>query len=490
MPVQNRGALRRVVWIVDDSALDAERARRALADHYTVQVFPDGTAALEALGSNQAPPDVLVLDWVMPGVSGIEVCRFVRASSMHARMGILLLTARQQTEQVVEGLSAGANDYLSKPYATSELEARVAALVRTITLLDRAEKAEATIRDLLAHVPDALLVLGEQHRITYANPEAKKALGRPSTGSLLGRPICEVLPELSAELFAVATGEEPFALPDITLDGEVYAPTVRVFPVDLGLGSTILALRNVTTRRMAEVRRLDFYSIIAHDLRSPLSAMLMRSELILMGKHGPLPREVIVDLHKMQGSIRTLVGMINDFLDLASIEGGHYKLNKEDVDLGALVESTADLLRPLLVSGELSFELRGTIRQAAVLADRRRLAQVIANLLSNAIKFTPRGGKITAALEDAETYIEMAVEDTGGGIPSDQIPKLFQRYSRADSRMSGTGLGLMIVREVVEAHGGTVGVESTPGRGSRFWFRLPKPSGRGGHRSALAFHAG
>jgi two-component system phosphate regulon sensor histidine kinase PhoR len=476
----------RVVWIVDDSALDAERARRALAEHYTVQVFSDGTAMLEALGSGEAP-DVVALDWMMPGVSGIEVCQFVRANSSHARIGILLLTAHQQTEQVVEGLSAGANDYLSKPYATNELKARVDALVRSTELLERAEKAEATVRQLLANVPDALLVLGEGQRITYANPEATRALRRPLE-SLIGQPIFELLPELSADAFAAAVGAEPFPLPDITVDGETYAPTVRVFPVDLGGGSTSLSLRNVTARRMAEVRRLDFYSIIAHDLRSPLSAMLMRSELIVTGKRGPVPREVVVDLQKVQGSIRVLVGMINDFLDLASIEGGEYKLVKEQLDLAALAESAIEHLRPLLVSGELTFDVRSAPRPT-VLADRKRLAQVLGNLLSNAIKFTPRGGRITATVDETDTHVEMAVVDTGSGIAQAQLSQLFQRYSRGNTGMAGTGLGLMIVREVVEAHGGTVGVESEPGRGSRFWFRLPKTGGRSGNRAARALRA-
>jgi two-component system phosphate regulon sensor histidine kinase PhoR len=488
MPAPTRVGHSRLVWIVDDSALDAERARRDLADEYAVQVFPDGTAVLEALESSQAPPDVLILDWVMPGVSGIEVCHFLRANSAYVRIGILLLTVRQQTEQVVEGLSAGANDYLSKPYATSELKARVEALVRSIELLERAEKAEATVRQLLANVPDALVVLDEEQRITYANPEATKALRRLPE-SLIGASICGILPELSSDLFPATVGAEAFPLPDIALEGETYAPTVRVFPVDLGGGSTILSLRNVTARRMAEVRRLDFYSIIAHDLRSPLSAMLMRSELIVSGKRGPVPREVVVDLQKVQGSIRVLVGMINDFLDLASIEGGEYKLVKEELDLLALAETAIDHLRPLLVSGELSFEVRSAPRPT-VHADRRRLAQVLGNLLSNAIKFTPRGGKIMATIEETDTYVEMAVEDTGSGIPEDQLAKLFQRYSRATSGMAGTGLGLMIVRQVVEAHGGIVGVESTPGSGSRFWFRLPKNATRAGERAlrALGVH--
>jgi DNA-binding response OmpR family regulator len=219
----------RTVWIIDDSPLDAERARRALAEHYTVRIFWDGSAALEALAADP-PPDVLILDWMMPGVSGIDVCRFIRAGSPSlARISVLLLTARQQTEQVVEGLSAGANDYLSKPYADEELRARVDALVRSLRLLERAEHAEATVKSLLANVPDTLLVLLPNGRLTYANPEATRALGRPLE-SLLGQRITDIVPELSMELVTAASlSETSLPLPDVTLGDATYAPTVRAF---------------------------------------------------------------------------------------------------------------------------------------------------------------------------------------------------------------------------------------------------------------------
>src|SRR5689334_15055204 len=130
------------VWIVDDSQLDRERAHRALASA-TVETFSDGSAALERL-SEGARPDVILLDWVMPGVSGLEVCRFIRENHP-GRCGILLLTAHHKTEQIVEGLAAGADDYVSKPWDDAELRARVDALLRNRELVDRAQQAEATV---------------------------------------------------------------------------------------------------------------------------------------------------------------------------------------------------------------------------------------------------------------------------------------------------------------------------------------------------------
>jgi signal transduction histidine kinase len=461
----------RTVWVVDDSPLDAERTRRALSEHYAIEVFREGAAVLERLAGG-APPDVLVLDWIMPGLSGLDVCRFIRSSSARfSRVSILMLTVHQRTEQVVEGLSAGANDYLSKPFAIEELRARVDALVRSMRLLERVESAEATVRDVLAGVPDALLVVDARGRITYANTEATRALHRPLE-SFLGTAIAEITPALSAELIASGAGKSAFPLPDITIDQEVFASTARVFPMDGG--AVVLSLRNVTEQRRLEARRLDFYSIIAHDLRSPLSAILMRAELILRGKHGPIVPEISAELQRVQVLIRSLVSMINDFLDLASLEGTAYKLVKEELDIVAVAEAIIDDLRPLLHSGEIALEVRSEGRPT-VLADRRRLAQVLANLLSNAIKFTPRGGVIAVRFIESSSYVETIVEDTGPGVAPEVFATLFQRYTtlRTAGAPGGTGLGLMIVREIVEAHGGTAGVESARGAGSKFWFRLP-----------------
>ena len=470
------------VWIVDDSPLDAERARRVLAASYEVRVFVDGSALLEHLADHR-PPDVLVLDWVMPGVTGIEVCRFLRGGTTpQTDMAILLLTMQTEVEQIVEGLKAGANDYLVKPYADPELLARVDALVRWNGLLDRAQKAEASLLDLLEHAPDPLLRIDGRSVITYVNGEAQRALGHAAP-ALVGQPLAAVLPALAREDLADAF-RSARPLPDIEIGDQIYSPTVRSLPSDRSVGSTI-GIRNVTDRRRKERRRLDFYSVIAHDLRSPLASLLMRTELLLRGHRGELPKEVAIDLRKMESNMQSLVALINDFLDFARMDEAAARIERAPVNLPELIAETVEDFKTLADGNLQSLRVEPSEPRphgAAVLGDRRRLKQALANLIANAIKFTPRHGNIdvrTLVLDDA---LEIAIEDDGPGIASEFLPMLFQRYSRAPHRnreVGGTGLGLLIVREIVEAHGGRVGVDSMSGRGSRFWLRLPalRPDG-------------
>lgn len=462
---------RSVVWVVDDSPLDVERARRVLVNDYAVRTFVDGSAMLEHLASNP-PPDVLVLDWVMPGVSGIEVCRFLRSGELGQQLAILLLTTQTQTQQIVEGLAAGANDYLVKPYADPELRARVDALVRWNGLLDRAQKAEAHVLELLEHAPDPLISVDQRSRITYVNVEAQGALGQDSN-ALCGRPLAEVLPTLPLEQLGLAA-RHPRPLSDIEIGEQIFAPSVRLLPDDRSGGLTI-ALRNVTERRRRETRRLDFYSIIAHDLRSPLGAMLMRTDMMLRGRRGILSADLISDLRKMETHMRGLVALINDFLDFARMEEAAHTMERARVEMTGLISEIVEDFKPLIDSTNqaVRMECHG---QAVALGDRRRLQQVLTNLVSNAIKFTPANGHITVRARQDEHWCEIAIEDDGPGIPPEIVSTLFQRYTRAPNLRGdagGTGLGLLIVREIVEGHGGTVGVDSQPGQGSRFWFRVP-----------------
>jgi signal transduction histidine kinase len=467
---------RRRVWIVDDSPLDAERARRVLANAYDIETFRDGSVVLERLTS-QPPPDVMVLDWVMPGISGLEVCRFLRSGAgADSQIGILLLTSHRAVEQIVEGLSAGANDYLSKPYEDEELLARVTSQVRARELLERATLAEDSNRKMLESAPDAMLAVDGEGELTFVNQEACRVLGI-ARENLLGRTISALLPGLPG-LPAWPRGDASVPLSDVEVGGRLYSPTVRLPPTASSAVATI-SLRDVTTRRQAEARRLDFYSIIAHDLRSPLNAMSLRTHMILNGRHGPLSEGLVSDLHKIDGNIRALVIMINDFLEMAREEASPLKLEYASVDVAALVDAVLEGSRPLLESRELRWTrvVPEASEECRVIGDVKRLNQVFANLIGNAIKFTPPSGTITTTVQTLRETIEVAVTDTGPGVPPHALPTLFDRYTRgpaADGDVAGTGLGLMIVRQIVEAHGGTVGVESELGHGSRFWVRLPK----------------
>jgi signal transduction histidine kinase len=471
---------RRRIWIVDDSPLDAERARRVLCDQYVIETFSDGSAALERLAAGGPAPDAIILDWLMAGVSGIDVCRFLRSQRTFGQVAVLLLTVQHRTEQIVEGLQAGANDYLVKPFAEAELHARIHALVRTKSLIERAELAEARVRKLLESAPDALLAIDAEGVLTYANREAQLMLQR-SDSDLVGRPIGELLPELPMRNIAVGPGEGLVPLPDVQVGDDFYAPTVRFLPGDDAARTTV-ALRKVTQQRRAAERRLDFYSMVAHDLRSPLQAMLIRLDLMLRGARGPVPAELLADLRKVDASARALVGMANDFLELARMEGTGRKIERTELNLTSVVTQAVEDLRPLIELNRLTLRVEEPPTEAQVLGDERRLLQVVSNLVGNAIKFTPPEGNILTRVTLGEQFVETAVVDSGPGIEPKLLGSIFERFVRGSekSNSGGAGLGLLIAREIVEAHGGTIGVDSEMGRGSTFWFRLPRAADASG----------
>jgi PAS domain S-box-containing protein len=440
-----------------------------------VEVFQDGSAVLERLTSHAAP-DVMLLDWMMPGISGLEVCRFLRSDAVrHAQMGILLLTVHRAVEQIVEGLSAGADDYLPKPYQDEELRARVVAQIRIRELLERTRHAEELNRRLLESAPDAMLAIDVRGQLTFANQEACRVLGSPRE-ALLGRTVLDLIPSWP-DLPSQPSAESYRTLPDVEIKGRLFSPTLRLPPTSTS-AVLMISLRDVTARRQAEARRLDFYSIIAHDLRTPLNSISLRTHLILNGKHGPLSPGLLSDMHKIDANIQSLVVMINDFLEMARAEATPLTIDSSEVNLVGLLDTAMEAFRPLLESGKLSWQrvAPDSPADSCVQGDARRLSQVLSNLIANAIKFTPPHGAITTTVQRAGDFIEVLVADTGPGVPAEAIPTLFDRYTRVqpeNAGVAGSGLGLMIVREIVAAHGGNVGVDSEVGKGSCFWVRLP-----------------
>jgi signal transduction histidine kinase/DNA-binding response OmpR family regulator len=467
---------RRAIWIVDDSRMDAERAERVLATDYAVTTFSEGSSALELVAQG-ALPDALVLDWMMPGLSGLDVCQFIRSrGGPSQKVGILMVTVARETDQVVAGLRAGANDFLIKPFAEDELRERIAAILRTRKALEESEQAEARLRALLHSAPDALMAFDERGFVTFASDEAALIFG-VSPEELIGRAASELLPTLAR----LPTGQAPAGvhLPDVRIGERIYAPTVRTLQTAANR-LRIVALRDVTAGRNEEIRRMDFYSIVAHDMRSPLAAMMLRNTLLERGRYGVLPPSVLGELRKNDATMKALLRLINDFLDFARLEGAGLKLDREETDLVSLVGMTLDDLRPLADARQLQLTFEPSRGPVVVRGDRHRLLQVVTNLLSNAIKFTPAGGTVDVILRSGETYLEVGVRDTGPGIPAAALPTLFDRFTRVESSgqaSTGTGLGLMIAKQIVEAHGGHIWVESQEGKGSEFWFRLPRPNG-------------
>lgn len=223
--------------------------------------------------------------------------------------------------------------------------------------------------------------------------------------------------------------------------------------------------------------REDILAIVSHELRNPLNVILLNADLLTF----PMPHRVVDPAtEKYAATIRRCVDQMNriigDLLDFSSIQGGRLAIERGWHTIAALVQDAHDLLAPLANEKGLRVEIDlqdDFLRTAEVLCDRDRILQVLGNLLNNAIKFTAKHGTITLRVQRRSEHYCFEVSDTGIGIAADRLPYIFDRYAQAHrSSRKGVGLGLAIARGIVEAHGGTIGVESRESAGSTFFFTL------------------
>jgi PAS domain S-box-containing protein len=226
-----------------------------------------------------------------------------------------------------------------------------------------------------------------------------------------------------------------------------------------------------------------FVSSVSHELRTPLTAILGFSEFLEDELGGPLTASQADFVTHIQQNTRRLQRLVDDLLDFARLESGHFRLNRRPGELGAIVRAVASGMRPLLDARQLRLVLAIPPDEAPIEMDAARIEQVLVNLLGNAIKFTPEDGTIRVTVAPAPGHVRVSVQDTGMGVPPEVLPRLFDRFYQADASLTrtqgGTGLGLSIAKALIEAHGGRIGAESTPGAGSNFWFELPTAPGLG-----------
>jgi signal transduction histidine kinase len=235
----------------------------------------------------------------------------------------------------------------------------------------------------------------------------------------------------------------------------------------------------LAAQKQLEQVRADFYSMVTHDLRNPTTLILMAGEMLFDGSAEPLTAKQKEFVTLINDAANRLILLINDYLDFAKIDAGYLRLERGDVELQKVVESSAQFarLQAQIRRQTLTLDLPPDPVHAEV--DAERLKQVFDNLLSNAIKYTPEGGQITLEMRVEGEHAIFRISDTGMGIPAALLPTLFTKYHRVSSQsirgINGTGLGLLIVKEITEAHQGTVGAESqgVPGKGTTFAVSIP-----------------
>jgi two-component system phosphate regulon sensor histidine kinase PhoR len=334
---------------------------------------------------------------------------------------------------------------------------------------ERLRPKEEPERELLAAIPDAAGIIGADGAIRVANA-ALESLS--STGRAAGMTPLEIT--RSAELGeAVRRALEGTAKRlDLELSGGRRNLVAHLTP--LLRGEVLLLLRDVTEARRAEQSRRDFVANASHELRTPVAAIHGAAETLLLGAlSDPQAARGFVEMIARQ--TERLARLTRDLLDLSRIESGQWTMQLSPVEVDQALRAAAEVVAP--AAREKGIEVRREASPAlSVRADPRALEHVLVNLLDNAVKYSPPGGSVTLAAGRQDGRVVLAVVDTGPGIEARHLPRLFERFYRADPGRSrdqgGTGIGLAIVKHLVQAQNGEVGVESGSG-GSRFWVSLP-----------------
>ena len=352
-----------------------------------------------------------------------------------------------------------------------ELTSAVNARLSTFDFrLSSSDKERAKLSAILDQLTDAVLIADADGRVQFSNPAAEKLFG----ASLAGRSVVEAIRHhqlADAWRRCRETGEPQTESVEVPA-GKHFLQLIVVPDRDTR-GGTLLLVQDLTRVRKLETVRRDFISNLSHELRTPLASLKALTETL---QGGALADEEAGPrfLSRIHTEVDALSQMSQELLDLSKIESGQIALVLRKVDPLAVLKSAAERMHHQAERAGVELTVE-TADSPNVQADAARLEQVLVNLIHNAVKFTRRGGSVKlSASVDGESVI-FSVRDTGFGIPSDDLPRIFERFYRVEKSRagSGTGLGLSISKHIVEAHGGKIWAESEEGKGSVFYFEIP-----------------
>ncbi len=393
---------------------------------------------------------------------GRRVEEMTRAAERYAR-GDLSQKIELDAQDELKSLSDAMNDM------ADSLRDRIADM--------EAEKSQ--LNAILENMAEGIIAVDSESRVLLINSGAEKIIGKKQS-QVLGVPLLEVTknPDIDELMNQV------ICVPKVVhREIELYRPDEKTIKVSaLGLEKCeggvcgILVLYDVTEIKRLENLRRDFVANVSHELRTPLTSIKGFLETLISGalKDPDRARDF---LGRMDEDASRLTRLINDLLDLSRIESGQLKMKIEPVDLAEQIEETLATFHPRLEEKKIFVvNLISSAKLPHVLADPDKLKQVLVNLVDNAIKFNRPAGQIKFSAETMNDRVKVSIEDSGSGIPNDDLLRIFERFYRVDKARAreegGTGLGLAIVKHIIEAHGGEVFCESVIGMGTKFSFTL------------------
>lgn len=500
------------ILIVDDEADIALILKLQLEDagFKTVRAR-DGVDALEHLAKENF--SLVLLDVKMPRMDGMEVLDRMRREFPDT--GVVMMTAHGSETIAVEAMKRGAIDYVSKPFSTDDLVKKIERAIKNLRtqqenlrlsqqLLAEQQKMGAILRGMA----DILIAVDRKGRIITANHQAEILFGMEQE-KLLGMQVEDLLktdiPPDKLPCMQVLSTSAP-AL-DVSYNikwGKRMIPVLSsatpLLDHNLHLCASLEIIRDISTLKALEQEREDFVSMLSHDLKTPITAIVGSLDLVRDGRLGHVNEEQREYLDSAVESCAEMVDMIDTLLDIHKFEAGKMVMLFRPEDPYPLIQKIANRFRPMARRADINLITSVKDSLPNVQIDRTKFARLIGNLITNALKFTPDGGEIEIGATIVKTsndlkkripeqiypapeipakgrFLQIFVRDTGCGIAQDDLFTIFDRFVQAHTKRKGkrggTGLGLAFCRKVMDAHHGYIWVESEVGKGSTFFILIP-----------------
>jgi len=480
------------IMVVDDEKVVRDGCHRVLTGRgYEVIPAENGQIALDILANDAV--DMILLDLKMPVMSGEEVLEIT--GKRYPDIPVIIITGHGTVDTAVECMKKGAYDFVTKPFQIDQFLLTITRAAEKRTLEQKARQFEeenirnlydlnlekSRLKTMINCMGNGVMVTNRNLEVVLHNPalmrlmEISREVKNPAA-------IVEIInhESLINTLKQIQTGESSGSeaiSQEIAVGRNVLrAISAPALGPENSIVGTVTVLEDITAFKELDQMKTDFVNMVAHELRSPLVAIKQQNSVLLEGLCGPLADKQRDLLTKGSNKIDALLELINDLLDVAKIEAGKYVQHRVPTDIGQIIEETVTLMEPR--GKQRGIALSCTLENLKpIQADPKNIEEIFNNLIANAINYSPEGGQVTVTARGLGEYLEIKVEDNGVGIPPEELPKIFDKFYRVKHpktrNVMGTGLGLAIVKAVVEAHHGTIDVESEVDKGTTFRILLP-----------------
>lgn len=428
----NTKVIKNTILVVDDQPQNVRLIGTLLRVDYNLLVADNGEKAIKS--ASEKHPDLILLDIMMPEMSGFEVCEILKSNPTTKDIPIIFLTAKTEQEDILKAFEIGGVDYITKPFHAQEVMARI----RTHLELKNS-------KDIISNQNEELQIKNSKLE------QAQKILTQKNEELL------NAMKNLEAQAQHL---------------NKLYSQLIQ--------NENVLKATNDELVKINQEKD-KFFSIISHDLRSPFAGFVTLTDLITKNINAFTKEELLELIESLNNNAQSTYSLLEDLLEWARSQMGRIKINIEKVDIATITYETLYSMSNLAEQKEITLE-HNIDRNTFVECDRNMISTVVRNIISNAIKFTNINGKITLYSEIIETslmkkYWRVSVEDTGVGMSDEQLKNLFSlslyNSTTGTANEKGTGLGLVISNDFIQKMNGRMWVESQVGKGSVFHIELP-----------------